>query len=88
MPGCLGRHTTQSPYDVEGGYGQILDAVASGIEYLAQSDHREPALQLAGYTIERAEAALEKFAEGWDWQCAMDRLSELVEKLKAASPPD
>lgn len=75
-------------YDVENGYGQILDGISDGIQYLADNNHRESAIRLAQYAIEGTEAALEKFAEGWDWQCALDRLAELNEKLKAEVQAD
>ena len=74
-------------YDIEGGYGQILDCISSGIQYLADSSHHDCALRLAQYAVECAEATLERFAEGWEWQCAIERLTEFIEKLKTAGEP-
>lgn len=75
-------------YDIEDGYGQILDGINDGIQYLAINSHRDSAIRLGRYAIEGAEVALEKFAEGWDWQRALDRLIELVGKLNAEAQAD
>ncbi len=72
-------------YDIENGYGQLLDAIHVGIERLADDGDRASALQLAQYAIEQAQAALERFAEGRDWRCAIERLCELAEKLSTES---
>lgn len=75
-------------YNEEDGYGQLLDGINRGVRYLADHHYGECAAKIAQYAVERAEAVLERFEEGWDWRCAIDRLSELVEKLKAEVPPD
>jgi hypothetical protein len=69
------RHT-------EHGYGQILWAIKSALEFHVEQGRHEFALTAGQYAIEKGEKALEIFEDDWDWAGPLKDLSEWLMTLK------
>ena len=58
----------------EGGHGQILDEITTSLQDFANRGHRDLALQLARYTIARAQEVSENFEDDWAWTSSLEDL--------------
>lgn len=65
----------------ERGHGQILEEIKSAVQSLAGGSHREFAIWLAQYAIERAEEIAANFEDDWEWRYSLEGLAECVDEL-------
>jgi hypothetical protein len=65
----------------ERGHGQILDEIKISLQDWAEDGHREFALQLARYAIERAQSVSENFEDDWAWTCSLENLRKWADEL-------
>lgn len=69
------RHT-------EHGYGQILWAIKSALEFHVEHGRHEFALTAGQYAIEQVEKVLEIFEDDWDWTGPLKDLSSWLMQHK------
>lgn len=65
----------------EGGHSQVIDEIKKELENLYERGNSDAAIQIARYTITRAQDIAENFEDDWEWTCGIKSLSDFLKSI-------